>query len=399
MSQTPEVLVFAADRLRADTLVKNLAPRLTERARLVAVDLASLSGEANGSSPAAWLGLAAREDDPVFAAVTAGGEVRPPLVLAGPSADAALVLRAMRIGADEFVGSDEGLDAIERVLRGVLSSHASRQALAEGQVIGVLGAKGGVGTTALATQLAVSIQAQAGRTALFDLGQAPGDVSIQLDLSPSYALARAAQETDEFDAVFLRSLLVNHASGVEVLAATAASEDAERLTGLAVDQALALLRTEFDWVVADLGRGWSEGTVRALDALGPILVVTQAEVPCLVNARRQLDLLGDLGVAVERVHLIENRHGRDDAIPERDLRRFLGSEIEARIPEDAAVSRCANEGKTLAEGAPYGEAQRAVVALGRQVLAWCGHDDVRPVRRGLLERVKVGLARRGRGAA
>ena len=57
-----------------------------------------------------------------------------------------------------------------------------------------------------------------------------------------------------------------------------------------MERALALLGAEFDWVVVDLGRGWGEGSVRALDALTHLLLLTQAEVPCLVNARRQLDL-------------------------------------------------------------------------------------------------------------
>jgi pilus assembly protein CpaE len=399
MTAPREILVFARERMRADALARRLEARFAEAARLRVVDLAELADVREASRAAVWLALVTREDDAVFSAVSVGTEGRPPLVVSGPSGDAALVLRAMRLGAREFVGADEGLDTIERTLRGLFSSQATAKALAGGQGIGVLGAKGGVGTTTLATQLAVSLQALAGRTALFDLAQAPGDVCLHLDLTPSYGLARAALETDQLDAMFLRSLLVGHASGVEVLAATESSEDAERLTGLAVEQALMLLRTEFDRVVVDLGRGWSEGTVRALDAVGPLLLVTQAEVPCLVNARRQLDLLTELGVAADRVHLVEMRHGRADAIPDRDLRRFLGRPVDARIPDDAAVPRCTNEGKTLAGGAPYGEAQRAVLALARQVLAWCGHAEPGPARPGLLERVRIGLARRGRGAA
>jgi pilus assembly protein CpaE len=394
--RSPEILVLASDRSRAAAFAQRIATRLPNPVREFDHAGGGLEEAIRASRPAALVALLSESGDSLFPALSALGEGRPPLLVCGPSDDGALVLRAMRLGAVEFVGAEEGFSAVESALRGLLEAGPRPSG---GQLIGVLGAKGGVGTTFVAAQLAVSIQALAGRTALFDLAQAPGDVSLQLDLTPACGLARAVQETETLDATFLRSMLTGHASGVEVLVATERSEDAERLAGPTVERALGLLGAEFDWVVVDLGRGWSDGSVRALDALSQLLLVTQAEVPCLVNARRQLDLLAGLGVPPEQIHLVENRQGRGDAIPERDLRRFLGCAVAAKIPEDAAVVRCANEGKTLAEGAPYGEAQRAVVGLARQVLAWCGRTEQSPARAGLLQRVRFGLARRGRGAA
>jgi pilus assembly protein CpaE len=394
--RSPEILVLASDRSRAAAFAQRIATRLPNPVREFDHAGGGLEEAIRASRPAALVALLSESGDSLFPALSALGEGRPPLLVCGPSDDGALVLRAMRLGAVEFVGAEEGFSAVESALRGLLEAGPRPSG---GQLIGVLGAKGGVGTTFVAAQLAVSIQALAGRTALFDLAQAPGDVSLQLDLTPACGLARAVQETETLDATFLRSMLTGHASGVEVLVATERSEDAERLAGPTVERALGLLGAEFDWVVVDLGRGWSDGSVRALDALTQLLLVTQAEVPCLVNARRQLDLLAGLGVPPEQIHLVENRQGRGDAIPERDLRRFLGCAVAAKIPEDAAVVRCANEGKTLAEGAPYGEAQRAVVGLARQVLAWCGRTEQSPARAGLLQRVRFGLARRGRGAA
>jgi pilus assembly protein CpaE len=397
--RSPEILVLASDRSRAAAFAQRIATGLPNPVREFDHAGGGLEEAIHASRPAALVALVSESGDSVFPALSALGEGRPPLLVCGPSDDAALVLRAMRLGAVEFVGSEEGFSAVESALRGLLDAGPASARPSGGQLIGVLGAKGGVGTTSVAAQLAVSIQALAGRTALFDLAQAPGDVSLQLDLTTACGLARAAQETETLDATFLRSMLTRHASGVEVLVATERSEDAERLAGPTVERALGLLGAEFDWVVVDLGRGWSDGSVRALDALSQLLLVTQAEVPCLVNAQRQLDLLAGLGVPPEQIHLVENRQGRDDAIPERDLRRFLGRAVAAKIPEDAAVVRCANEGKTLAEGAPYGEAQRAVVGLARQVLAWCGRTEQSPARAGLLQRVRFGLSRRGRGAA
>ncbi len=395
------VVVLAAEPARGAVLGRRIEATGDARLARVVHEPASLREAIAKARPVALVADLGRDAAAVLAALEALAEPRPPLLVYGPDDDAALVLRTMRLGAREFVPDDADASGFQAALERVLRSATPKAALepAEARVIAVLGAKGGVGTTFVASQLAIVLQALAGPTAILDLGPPPGDLALHLDLQPPYCLARAARETETLDATFLRTLLCRHPSGVQLLSASERVEDAELLRAVDVERAIALLRDEFQWLVIDFGRAWSEAAVRALDGVDQLLLITQAEVPALVNARRQLDLLERLGLPAERVHLVENRHGGAGAVSERELVRALGRHVEMQLPEDESVPKCANEGQSLGEASPYGHAQRAMVELARQVLAWCGHADPSPARTGLLERVRLGLARRANGAA
>ena len=393
------VLVFSPERERGDSLGRRIEA-LGARLQSVASDAAELRDGVLGSRPDALVADLGPSPDVALAALEALPEPRPALLVCGPTDDNHVVLRAMRLGAREFLVPEPDASALQAALERVLRKAApSPGAPTQAPVIALLGAKGGVGTTFVACQLTVTLQALGGRTALFDLAAPPGDAALHLDLQPSYGLAGAARETEALDATFLRTLLCSHPSGAQMLAATQRAEDAELLRAASVERAIALLRADFDWVVIDLGRGWSEGSVRALDFASQVLLLTQADVPALANARSQLDLLERLGVAPERVHVVENRHGRAEAIPERDATRFLGRPIEVRLPDDPAAAASANEGRMLGETAAYGHLHRAVVGLARSAASWCGREERRPASKGLLERVRLGLWRKSYGAA
>jgi pilus assembly protein CpaE len=394
------VVVLSARREWGLALARRIEGLGAVRLQALASDAGSLRDALETQRPAALVADLGQASDRMLAALEAVPEPRPLLFVCGPPDDARLVLRAMRLGAREYLGEDPDSDALRAAFAQLRETGAAPEpAAAAAHVIAVLGAKGGVGTTFVASQLAVVLCAAAGKTALLDLAQPPGDAALHLDLKPGYGLARAACETATLDATFLRTLLCPHPSGVQFLAASERAEDAELLRPESLERAIALLRSDFDWLVLDLGRGWTEGCVSALDFVSHVLLVTQADVPALVNARRQLDLLERLGIASERVHVVENRQGRADAIPERDMKRFLGRAVEVRLPEDPAAVLCANEGRTLSEAAPYGHAQRALVSLARSVAVWCGREERPPARTSLLERVRAGLSRRNDGAA
>jgi len=329
---------------------------------------------------------------------------RPLMLATGPADDGRVVLRAMRLGAGEFLSPDpdpETLRAsIEHLANGASPNQHTVAGASEAAVIAVLGAKGGVGATLVASQLAVTLQELGERTALLDLALPQGDAALHLDLQPAYALVGAAREAVALDATFLRTLLSPHRSGVQLLAATERAEDAELLRAEPVERALALLRADFDWVVVDLGRSWSEGSVKALDLASQVILVMELDVPALANARRQLELLERLGVSGSRVHVVENRHGRAEALTGRDGRRFLGHPVELRLPDEpAAAGACVNEGRTLREAARNGRLHRAVGELAQAVHEWSGRKAALPERSGVLARVRLGLARRVYGAA
>jgi pilus assembly protein CpaE len=299
---------------------------------------------------------------------------RPILLVSGPQDDSQLILRAMKQGAKEFFSQDPDHDAIrEAVERLVLENRPATGPQRLAPVLGVMGAKGGVGATVVACQLAASLQATGGRTVLVDLNYPLGDVALHFDVRPTYTLANVVQQGEAFDATYLHSVVHSHPSGVRILAAPERVEEAELVRGSHVERVLSLLRQEFAWVVVDISRSWNEASVRALDLASHILLITSLDVPTLSHARQHLDLLRRLGHSDVKIHPIANRFSKRDAVTDKEFSQFLGRPPDAHLPNDyLSTVGSVNEGKTIGEVAPRSPLHLAFTDLARKVHGWCG---------------------------
>jgi len=300
---------------------------------------------------------------------------RPPMLVTGPEDESQLILRAMRLGAREYLApelEDEHAfcTAVERLILEHQPTATPEQMLAP--VIAVMGAKGGVGATFVACQLAAALERMGGRTALVDLNLRVGDVALYHDLQPRYTLSSLASDREEFDAAWLERVLEPHQSGVHLLAAPSRAEEAD-LTGVPqLERAIDLLRSEFDWVILDVSRSWDEISVRALDLAEQIFLVTVPDVPNLSHTRQHMELLQRLGHPLEKIRLIANRYTRSAPVTGKDLVEFLGRSADLRIPNDYANTLvCVNEGRPLWEAAPKSELWAAYAKLADSAYSWC----------------------------
>ena len=308
---------------------------------------------------------------------------RPQLLVSGPQEDPHLLLRAMKQGIREFLSPDlNPEEVISAVARTVLDKSGSRSDREPGRIIAVMGAKGGVGATFVATQLAASLQARGERSVVVDLNYPLGDVALHFDLHPQHTLADVARQGQEVDEVYLQNVLQRHASGVALLAAPKRVEEAELLTRERVDQALDLLRADYDWVIVDASRSWNEPSAQAFERADQILLIGSLDVPTLNHVKQQLELFKRLGHSDSRIRAVVNRYSKADPVTERDFREFVGREPDARLPNDfGTAAGCLNQGRTLGESASGTALHRAFEGLGRSVHEWCGlevEDDPQP---------------------
>ena len=326
----------------------------------------------------------------------------PELLVCGPQDESRLILRAMQAGAKEFLPpapeADELRTAVERIVQATLVPGGDRPA----PMIAVMGAKGGVGSTVIACQLAASLQCAGGRTALIDLNFPLGDVALHFDVTPSYTIADVAKD-EEFDNNLVDSILYEHASGVRILASSPNIEDSELISGAHVERLLGLLREEFDWVVMDVSRNWNDSTVRALDLADQILVITSLDVPTLHHAKKHLELLNRLGHHEDRVKTVVNRRSDIDAVSDKDFTSFLGRTPSAAIPNDYVNTvNSVNEGQPIFRIAADTPLDRAYRSLARQVHTWCGIElpeagDKTDVKANLADRVRRIFEKRNNG--
>ncbi len=298
---------------------------------------------------------------------------RLPLTLvSGPHTESLLILRAMHLGVKHFFSRAPSEAELNSVIADLARAADPGVTASGGRVVAVMGTKGGVGATVLACQLAASLQEVGGRTAIVDLNYPLGDVALHFDVEPTYTLADLARAEQDLDATYIRTILKGHESGVQVLAGPTQMEEAEGIRGLHVERVLAILRSEFDWVVVDVSRSWNEASLQALSLADQILLVTLFDVPTLNHARQHKKLLEGLALEESRVHTVGNRYAKSDAVTVGDFKRVLGSEPDALIPNDYATTVASvNQGRPIGQVSRGSAIHKAYRQLGLNVYAWC----------------------------
>jgi len=178
--------------------------------------------------------------------------------------------------------------------------------LHRGKLVVVCSAKGGVGTTTLAINIAVGLQTLHGqKTLLVDADLAFGSVGVLLNLAPGHSLAEAASEADP-SVLTLQRALVAHPSGLMVLPRPATPLTAAHLDPTLVVQAIGSYRAFFDYVVVDTHPAFDDLNLQLFDAADRLLLVTTPEVAASHNVAGFLDVADSLGYT-DRLDLILNR--------------------------------------------------------------------------------------------
>jgi pilus assembly protein CpaE len=253
-------------------------------------------------------------------------------------ADPDIMIRAMRAGIQEFLVSPPDpkdlAAAIDRLMRRTLT-HA-----VNGQVVAVYSAKGGVGVSTIAINLAFAfakIQEKA-RHAIADLVIPGGDTRVLLNLNPSYDLGDLVDKLDRVDADLLNSLLTPSDAGVWVLPAPERPEAHEQVTAATVSTIIGHLRANFMSTVLDVEHQLSDRSLAALDAADRILLVIELSVASLRSAQRALTVFRRLGYPNDKTCVVVNRFQSGEVLTVADAEKVLKSDVYFRLPNDYRVA-------------------------------------------------------------
>jgi len=272
------------------------------------------------------------------------------ILLASPDGSVGFIRQAIQAGASDVLSLPLQPSELHRAL--IRSVHAAPKAPAAaesgGDIITVCGARGGLGATTLAVNLAAKLVAVTGtETALVDLDLQRGDVAAFMNLTPHNSLANLAAAPGEIDDVFLASTLTRHPNGVFVLPAPTEIEDADSVGHDEIKHALELLRARFRYTVVDTARTITGATIAAIEASQRILLLSDLSVPGIRSARRTADLLARLGIPSERVELVVTE-AVGGPVSIQDATRAIGKTPFFVIPRDeASAAEAMNLGAPL----------------------------------------------------
>jgi pilus assembly protein CpaE len=277
--------------------------------------------------------------------------------------DPELLLRCMRAGAREFLTLpfSPGVIAEALVRATALRSAAQLPKKAAGSLLVFLSAKGGSGVTTLACNFAVSLaQESKKKTLLIDLNLPLGDAAINLGIQTEYSTVNALQNYSRLDGHFLSTLLVQHDSGLFILAAPCELTPAQ-VSDEAIDKLMEVARQDFDYVVVDAGARFDLQCTRLFDESATLYLVTQVGIPELRNSNRLIKKL--VAEGGPKVEIVINRYDpRKMEIAEEDITRALTRPAQWKIPNNYAVVR-----KMLNSGTPITQEDSIIARAIRQM--------------------------------
>lgn len=260
------------------------------------------------------------------------------------------------------------------------------------RVITVYGAKGGLGKTSIAVNLAIKLAQQNRKVAILDLDLQYGDVHIFMDTDPRETIADLMQDSASPGIDAVRSYMNLHPSGVHILCAPKSPEYADMISAERVQSLISLLRAYYDYVIIDTAANFADPTLAALEAASTILFVTGLDISILKNSRVAMSILDSLGQK-KKVRAIINRAVEVSSITVADVQRIVDAPILARIPSDYLVAVAAlNRGQPFVQSAPKSRLSLAISDIAEKIDSGTDHFDIQQ----LTAREKRALMRRYR---
>jgi len=257
--------------------------------------------------------------------------------------DPVAVLDAMRAGVNEFLADPITAADIRQALERVSSL---RPGPIERKVFAFIGAKGGVGTTTIAANVAAALgKTKMSHVLVVDLHPAYGDAALFFGAEPRFSVLDALENTHRLDEAYLRGLVVKTKTGVDLLASSDRSVvgavDAHRVRTL-----IEFVSRHYTHVVLDVPRSDSSA-LDALEAATTIVIVAEQELSTVRGAARMAATLRQR-YGKEKVQVVVSRFDTGSPITEADVARVTGGGVSHTFPSDYRLAvEALNHGKPI----------------------------------------------------
>ncbi len=264
-----------------------------------------------------------------------------------------------------------------------------------GRTIAVFGARGGVGASTIAHNLAWTIARSHGtQTVIADLDIAFGTASLNFNQDPPQGIAEAVFAPERLDANLLDRLLSKCSDNLSLLSSPATLDRTIDLPEVAFDHLIELLRAAVPCIVLDVPHQWSAWTRRVLVGSDEIMIVASPDLASLRNVKNLLSLLKQHRPNDATAKIVLNGAGmlKRPEISATDFAKSLDASISAVIPfEPALFGTAANNGQMIAE---VQSGAKPVEILNSLAATLTGRSDFKKTKTNLLEPLLAKLARR-----
>jgi pilus assembly protein CpaE len=304
------------------------------------------------------------------------------VVVIGRHNDIVLYRELVRRGVSDYMISPVGTIDVVRTICGLFSAPDAKPV---GRIVAVVGAKGGVGASTIAHNIAWAMARDLSLDSVVtDLDLAFGTAGLDYNQDPPQGIADAVFSPDRIDTAFVDRLLSKCTDNLSLLAAPATLERVYDFGAEAFDSIFDSLRATVPCIVLDVPHIWSGWTQRTLVGADDILIVAAPDLANLRNAKNLFDFLRGARVNDRRPHYCLNLVGvpKRPEIKPADFAKALEDQPVAVIPfEPQVFGAAANNGQMIAE---VSSGHRTAETFRQLATLLTGRTEVKKSRSGLL---------------
>jgi pilus assembly protein CpaE len=305
----------------------------------------------------------------VITAASAQRADRPVVVLYHGTANGFLQ-QAFEAGADDLVELPQSAAQLGFALEKALARRRGAVAgAAQGEMITVLGPKGGTGKTITSSNLSVALALEGKSTVLVDLDLQFGDVGLALGLEPNKTIYDLAVSGGTLDGDKIEGFLSQHPSGARALLAPLRPDQAAAIGTPFLREVFEILRSRFDFVLVDTPPAFTAEVIAAVDVSTHLCVVGMLDALSLKDTKIGLETLEQMGYDPNAVTFVLNRADSDVGIAASDVQELLGREPDLTVGSDRAIPRALTSGQPIVVAEPKSKAARSYTSLAERYLS------------------------------
>jgi pilus assembly protein CpaE len=307
------------------------------------------------------------------------------VVVIGVANDIALYRELMRQGVSDYLVPP--LKTLQ-LISAVTSLYADPAAPFIGRQISFCGAKGGVGSSTLAHNVAFEIsERMTAGTVLVDLDLAFGTAALDFNHDPLQGVADALLQPERLDPVLMDRMVAKHSDHLSLFAAPATLDQDYEIGSDVFEEVIRKIKLASPYVVLDLPHAWSRWERRVLLTSDDLVIVAEPDLACLRNTKNIVDLVRAARPNDPPPRVVLNKvgvPGRPE-IPVKDFGEALGLAPDLCIPFDPkGFGQASNNGQMLASAAAKSKAVESIDQLVRLMLNQRGAPPAPPAKSSVL---------------
>ncbi|MDA3971055.1 MAG: AAA family ATPase [Desulfobulbaceae bacterium] len=374
MPQTMQISIEISDHEMANSIIKDLESMVDVKVHMWYGEMGDKGTLAIKSSPDIIIIDDDLETGEIFRRLPKMGHIFPQTAIFVISNDKQPkhIVEVMKAGATEYLVLPLNPSVLTNAVEEVRAKLTETGRMAKGTVYSFISSKGGLGSTILSVNTAVTLAQtndDGNAVALCDISFQAGDASVFLDIMPKTTIADICRNFHRLDVSLLKGAMIKHTSKLELLAAPLNPEDHEMIKAEHAEKIIGLLTKLYDRVIIDCPSMSVNGfTLEAFRASHKVFVVIDLSLPAIRNAVRLTQLISKHGINKEKIEFILNRYEKGSTLSIEEAEKSLGKRIYWLVPNDFSdIMSSINEGEPVVQLNPRSLIAQNILSLTQKL--------------------------------